>query len=222
MKIINIRAKYLLVLLFCLVLALVACKRRPQSTADVPRLISTNYKISVAPFTQPIHPGQLIVGQIPENQGKIPHDALLALDMQLREVLLSDTKRQYNFIIRQNLPEDLTATHSTGQASALPRWIAYGKRHGAQLLLVPQVLDWHEREGSEAGVTNSAHVRVEFFLLNIDAGEVGPRSVFEEKQVGLTENLLTVGDFFKRKGQWVSAQQLSVDGMRNAVKELGL
>ena len=92
----------------------------------------------------------------------------------------------------------------------------------ARNMLVPQVLDWHEREGSEAGVTSSAHVRVEFFLLNIDNESLGPRSVFEEKQVGLTENLLTVGEFFKRKGQWVSARQLSVDGMRKAVKELGL
>ena len=217
-----IQTKYVYIFTLCLVLAAAACTRRPQSTAEVPRLISPTYKISVSPFSQTVNPGQLLIGQIPKKQVKIPHDALLALDMELRQVLLSDTKRQYDFIIRQNLPEDLASSHSTGQASALPRWIAYGKKHGAQLLLVPQVLDWHEREGSEAGVTSSAHVRVEFFLLNIDNESLGPRSVFEEKQVGLTENLLTVGEFFKRKGQWVSARQLSVDGMRKAVKELGL
>ena len=205
----------------CLTLA-VACTRQPTSTADVPRLLSSGYKISVAPFTQPLHPGQLIVGQIPEMQGRIPHDALVALDRELREVLITGTKRQYTFIPRQNLPADLTNAHSTGQPGALPRWLAYGREHGAQYLLIPQVLDWHEREGSSAGVTQSAHVRVEFFLVNVAEGEMGGRSIFEEKQVGLTENLLTVGEFFKRKGAWVSAQDLAVDGMKKAVRDLGL
>ena len=211
-----------IILAAALCLALAACSRQPASTADVPRHVSQGHRISVAPFTQPLHPGQLIVGQIPEPQGRIPHDALVALDRELREVLITSTNRQYTFIPRQNLPADLTNAHSTGQPGALPRWLAYGRQHGAQYLLIPQVLDWHEREGSSAGVTQSAHVRVEFFLVNVAEGELGNRSIFEEKQVGLTENLLTVGEFFKRKGAWVSAQELAVDGMKKAVKDLGL
>ncbi|WP_165174892.1 hypothetical protein [Desulfovibrio sp. ZJ369] len=214
---------YMLVLcLLCLALAAGACSRRPRSTADVPRPISAKYAISVAPFTQPINASQLIVGRIPEDQGRIPHDMLLALDMQLRHVLMTDTRRQYTFIAPQNLPPDLTTFHSSEQPQALPRWIDYGKKQGAQLLLIPQVLDWHEREGSRAGVTQSAHVRAEFFLLKVDEGTLMNRSIYEEKQVGLTENLLTVGSFFKRGGAWVTAEDLTVDGMRKAVKDLGL
>lgn len=216
------RLHRIFLLILCLALAGAACSRRPRSTADVPRAISTQYAISVAPFTQPVNSSQLIVGRIPEDQGRIPGDMLLALDMQLRRVLLTDTKRQYTFIAPQNLPPDLTTFHSSEQPQALPRWIAYGKKEGAQLLLIPQVLDWHEREGSKAGVTQSAHVRVEFFLLKVDEGTLMNRSIYEEKQVGLTENLLTVGSFFKRGGAWVTAEDLTVDGMRKAVKELGL
>ena len=210
-----------LLILLCLVLA-VSCARRPRSTAEVPRSISSTYKISVAPFTQPTNASQLIVGRIPEDQGRIPADMLSALDMKLREVLISGTKRQYTFIARQNLPPDLTTFHSSEQPQALPLWVAYGKKQGAQLLLIPQVLDWHQREGSKAGVTESAHVRVECFLLKVDDGSLMNRSIFEEKQVGLTENLLTVGSFFKRRGTWVTAEDLTVDGMRKAVKDLGL
>lgn len=206
----------------CLFLCAAGCVRKPTSTADVPRSISQTYKISVAPFTQPLNSGQLIAGQIPETQGAIPLDALLALDMKLRDVLMTRTKRQYNFIPRRDLHRELDITHNTTQPGGLSRWIEYGRKHDAQLLLVPQVLDWHERQGSQAGVTESAHVRVEFYLLNIAGGEPANRSIFEEKQVGLVENLLTVGDFVKRKGQWVSAEQLAVDGMDKAVKELGL
>ncbi len=211
----------LLTLMLCIALAS-ACSRKGAGTADVQRLIPASMRIYVAPFTQPHNAGQLIAGRIPENQGIIPKDSLTALDLELRHQLQSASKRNYTFITRQNLPEDLTSAHSSVQPIALPRWIAYGERHGAQLLLVPQVLDWHERDGSNAGVVSSAHVRVEFFLLNIASASLGGRSIFEEKQVGLTENLLTVGNFIKRGGVWVSAQELSIDGMKKAIKELGL
>lgn len=212
---------YMPFVLFLLAVAC-ACANKPQSTADIPRLISPGLAVAVAPFTQPVHPGQLLMGQIPEKQGRIPRDALLELDRALRQALLTGSKRQYDFIARTKLPDDLTKVHSAGQPGALPRWLAYGQSHGARLLLVPQVLDWHEREGSEAGVTSSAHVRCEFFLLNIPEHGLVSRSIFEEKQVGLADNLLGVGDFFKRRGAWVSAGELATEGMRKAVGDLGL
>ncbi|MBD5640981.1 MAG: hypothetical protein HDQ91_00995 [Desulfovibrio sp.] len=207
---------------FICILALAACARQPSGTADVPRLLPQSYRIAVAPFTQPLNPGQLITGQIPENQGLIPQDGLLALDLDLRQTLLSGTRRQYDFIPPQNLAKELDHSRSTGQAGALPRWLEYGKAHNAQLLLVPMILNWHEREGSQAGVTSSAHARVEFFLLSIPDKGVMNRSIYEEKQVGLVDNLLTVGDFVKRKGQWVSARDLAVEAMTQAVRDLGL
>lgn len=216
------RLNVLLLVVLSLVLALGACSKRPRSTADVPRNLSASYTITVAPFTQPINTSQLIMGRIPENQGRAPEDMLMALDMRMRHVLTTDTNRQYKFIGLRTLPKDLTTFHSSEQPQALPRWIEYGKKQGAQVLLIPQVLDWHEREGSTAGVTQSAHVRVEFFLLRVDTGSIMDRSVFEEKQLGLTENLLNVGSFLKRKGQWVNAEDLTVEGMRKAVKDLGL
>lgn len=214
--------KYACLGLVLVLLCLSACARRPASTAEVPRLISQSYRVSVAPFTQPLNPGQLITGQIPENQGQAPQDALLLLDMDLRDALQADSTRHFNFIPRQNLHQELNYAHATGQPGALPRWIQYGKKHDAQLLLVPMVLNWHEREGSQAGVTTSAEARVEFFLLNIGTGSVMDRSVYEEKQVGLVDNLLTVADFVRRKGQWVEARDLAKDGMAKAIKELGL
>ncbi|QCC84871.1 hypothetical protein DDIC_03050 [Desulfovibrio desulfuricans] len=216
------RLRILLLPALCLLVIACACSRRPTSTADVPRVISPSYVISVAPFTQPINASQLITGHIPENQGRIADEMLPSLDRRLQSVLTADTKRQYKFINSIDLPKDLTRFHSSEQPQALPLWIAYGKKQGAQLLLVPQVLDWHEREGSTAGVTEPAHVRVEFFLINIANGYVMSRSVFEERQEGLADNLLNVGTFFKRHGQWVTAEEMSVDGMHKAVKDMNL
>ena len=84
------------------------------------------------------------------------------------------------------------------------------------------MLNWHQREGSRAGVTRPAHVRVEFFLINIQQGTVQERSVYDVEQSGLTSNLLEIGDFLKRKGGWATADELAREGMLKAVKDLML
>ncbi|MBQ3060755.1 MAG: hypothetical protein IJD16_10670 [Desulfovibrio sp.] len=215
------RYSSLLLLTLCLALTC-SCVRRPASTADVPRSLPADYTISVAPFTQPTDTSQLIVGHIPERQGRIPEGVLPELDRSFRHVLHSSGKRQLVFLKARNLPADMTRYHSSEQPQALPLWQAYGRQMGAQYLLIPQVLHWQQREGSGAGVTQSAHVRLEFFLIRTDDGTLLKRNIFEEKQVGLTDNLLTVGSFFKRKGAWVTAEELATEGMAQAVKEMGL
>ena len=205
-----------------MLLALGACARRPQGTADVPRHLGPAVRVAVAPFSQPTRTDELITGQLPQLQGRISQDDLLALDRDLREALVTGTRRQYMFIPRRGAGQPQNSARSTVQPSALPRWVSYGRQHGVEYLLVPQVLDWHEREGSQAGVTDAAHVRLEFFLINLESGEPVQRSIFEEKQVGLTENLLSVPSFIKRKGLWITAGQLADDGIRKAVGELGL
>lgn len=196
------------------------CARK--SSAPQGRILPPAYKISVAPFTQPVDPSQLINGTLPEKQGLIPPNELEGLNLELRRVLLTSTNRQYEFIPVQNLPKDWHSAKSSAQPSALGRWLEYGRKHNASWLLVPQVFDWHEREGSEAGVTSSAHIRLEFFLLDISKGLPLKRSVFEEKQVGLVDDLLSVGTFVKRGGKWVTSRELGIDGMIKAVQDLGL
>ena len=218
------QSRFCLFLLLALSLSIIisGCGKRPRSTADVPRSVSHSYVVHVAPFTQPIVSAQLITGSIPEPQGRISENQLFALDQQMRTILSTETSRQYKFITVIDHPREITQFHNAGQPQALPLWLDYGKKQGAQLLLVPQVLDWHEREGSAAGVTTPAHVRVEFFLLNVDKGLVLGRSIFEEKQQGLVDNLLNVPSFIQRRGQWVTAEQLCTDGIRKAAKDLGL
>lgn len=216
------RRRLLILLAFCILIAISACNHRVRSTADVPRTLSPSITVFVAPFTQPITTGQLITGSIPEPQGRISLEQLASLDQQIRTLLSTETRHSYKFLTSLDFPHTLMAFHSSGQPQGLPLWIAYGKKQGAQLLLVPLVLDWHEREGSGAGVTSSAHVRVEFFLINVEKELVMGRSIFEEKQQGLVDNLLTVGSFLKRGGQWVTAERLCTDGIRKAARDLGL
>lgn len=210
------------VLALCLAVLLPACSRQPRSTADIPRTLSKSYSIAVAPFTQPTTTSQLIVGQLPENQGRIPPADLPALDMALRDVLLTRTQRQYTFVPRNAPLPDKMRFHDSSQPQALPHWLNFAKTLKTDLLLVPQVIDWHQREGSRAGVTRPAHVRLEFFLLNAKQGIIMSRSNYEVEQTGLTNNLLDIGEFLKRQGVWVTAEELAREGMVKAAKDMDL
>ena len=72
------------------------------------------------------------------------------------------------------------------------------------------------------GSSPRIYKRLEFFLLNIKEGNIIGHSVYEVEQQGLTENLLNVGDFFKRQGKWVTAEELAREAMTKAVKDLNL
>ena len=216
------RFLWILCALLSLLVLTGGCNRKPASTADVPRSLSHQYKIAVAPFTQPRDTSQLIMGQIPQPQGLAARDVLMAQDRQLRDVLYTTTKRSYDFLPRTRPLPDLKRFHTSERPQALPLWVEYARKTSADILFIPQVLTWRDRQGSAAGVTEPAHVRLEFFLLNIKEGTIIGHSVYEVEQQGLTENLLNVGDFFKRQGKWVTAEELAREAMIKAVKDLKL
>ena len=216
------RFLWILCALLSLLVLTGGCNRKPASTADVPRSLSHQYKIAVAPFTQPRDISQLIMGQLPQPQALAARDVLIAQDRQLRDVLYTTTKRSYDFLPRTRPLPDLKRFHTWERPQALPLWVEYARKTSADILFIPQVLTWRDRQGSAAGVTEPAHVRLEFFLLNIKEGNIIGHSVYEVEQQGLTENLLNVGDFFKRQGKWVTAEELAREAMIKAVKDLNL
>ena len=216
------RFLWILCALLSLLVLTGGCNRKPASTADVPRSLSHQYKIAVAPFTQPRDISQLIMGQLPQPQALAARDVLIAQDRQLRDVLYTTTKRSYDFLPRTRPLPDLKRFHTSERPQALPLWVEYARKTSADILFIPQVLTWRDRQGSAAGVTEPAHVRLEFFLLNIKEGNIIGHSVYVVEQQGLTENLLNVGDFFKRQGKWVTAEELAREAMIKAVKDLNL
>ena len=210
-----------LVLIVILLTMSLACKRHPKSTADLPPILSHTYTVSVVPFTQPKSPDELILGRIPEDQGLISDNDLANLDREFKQILQQKKARNFHFL---TIPPKKPSIdyHNAAQPRGLDRWLAYGREHKADLLLVPQVITWHEREGSAAGVTKSAWIRLEFFLLKVRSDAVMNRSFYEEEQQALADNFLKIGEFIKRKGSWVSATDLAREGMLKACKDLGL
>lgn len=203
-------------LLVCSMLLLSACQPAVQQAAPLPDL-----RIGVAQFTQPLTINDLLAGYLPENQGEASPDDLRALDLAFAEMLRAQ-KREYSYV-----PAPMDTPVSNTRAAlpgAFKRWVQQGKNANVDLLIVPMIISWTQRQGTEASVANPAAVIVDFYLLDVrsETGELVRRSVYNEQQVGLSSNLLTMGAFLERKGKWVTANELAQEGMHRAIKELGL
>ena len=219
-----LRFRTLALLVLVCVTILAGCQRKPASTAEVPRVLSPRYSIAVMPFSQPTNACNLIMGHLPENQGCIPADQLLQLDAELK-ALLQGTQSARAISFETALPPFLAAStnyRATSEPQALEPWAKFARKTGKDFVLVPQVLDWHDREGSAAGVTRAASVHIEFYLIRTETGTVHSHQIFKEEQQGLTSNLLDMGDFFKRRGAWVTGIDLAREGMTLMLQDMGL
>lgn len=200
------------------------CQQRPRSTAEVPKIFSPRYSIAVMPFTQPVETAELIAGQLPISQGRVSTDQLMLLDADLKSRLLSKKNSRVFSFPKVQPPFDKagTAFHASSQPQGLSAWVNLGKQTGKDFILVPQIINWHDREGSKAGVTEPAEVQVELYLIRTDSGTVYNHTVFQERQVGLTSNLLSMGEFVKRRGAWVTARELTNEGVDSMLTRMGL
>ena len=199
---------------------LLACQKRTPRELT-PTIIPQEFRVGVAWFTQPSTTSELIAGQLPNHQGKITPGLLSDLDSTLARALSQESNRQY---VTLSAPASMPKVrhHESGAPQGLQTWLEIGKKADVDLLFVPQIISWQERDGGEAGVATSASIKVEFYLIDIARTRLLKRSVFEEQQIGLSDNLLTVDKFFKRKGRWVSATELTQEGISKAIKEFGL
>ena len=213
---------HILVTVFAVLLlaSLGACQKRTPAE-HTPTIIPQELRVGVAWFAQPTTTSELIAGRLPERQGRINPGLLTDLDSMLARTLSHESNRQY---VTLHAPASAPSmnVHESGSHQGLQTWLAVGGKADVDLLFVPQIIHWQERDGGEAGVARGAAVKVEFYLIDIAKSRLLKRYIFEEQQIGLTDNLLTVDKFFKRRGRWVSAAELTQEGVRQAIREFGL
>ena len=199
---------------------LAACSSQFHTAQEPLPLLS----IGVVNFSQPTNDLELMAGYLPDNQGAIDPHALLRLDAGFRAAL-DKTGRSYTYLgaVSPHGEQKSSSFERFGSGNALHYWIGVGKKADVDFLIVPMVVDWHEREGSGAGVTVSASVITDIFLIDARGqGNLLQRSYYREKQVGLANDLLNFAAFFRRGGKWVTAEALAQEAMRKAIQEFGL
>ncbi|MEZ0575357.1 hypothetical protein [Halodesulfovibrio aestuarii] len=207
-------------LILCLVgLFMVGGCAKPTPPAQLPPLA-----MGLANFTQPTTTGELLAGYIPSDQFKVSAETLDKLNADFEKLLMTETTRVYTSgAAASQCYEITTAQHREDPLNALQFWNQVGICMKADVLIIPQVIDWTPREGGNMGAFQSAGVNMDFYTLRVDAEEPSiSRFHFEETQESLSENLLNIKKWFKRKGHWITAEQLAEEGMRQAITELGL
>ena len=115
------------------------------------------------------------------------------------------------------------ARDDRGRRSALESWAQLARKAGADMIIVPQLIELRERVGSKAGVVSAASVNEDFYLVDARTpAALVHRTHFSEEQKPLSSDITRISSFFKRGGGWVSATELAAEGMDKAVRELGL
>lgn len=72
-----------------------------------------------------------------------------------------------------------------------------------------------DREGGKYSVQSPASVSFDYQLMHTETGQTLCSGVFDETQKSLTDNILSFKTVFKRKLQWITAEELARDGVQS-------
>lgn len=216
------RKNTLFFLCLCLlaVAGLAGCTKPKQPPMPV-----GNLKLGLAFFTQPADPADMLAGYLVENTPRVEDKVLNEMDALFVSVLAEESKNSFRSresalkCSKTVAPRDGSGNNNS---AALRVWSSIGRCMGVDLLVVPQLLEYREREGGDYGVINPAKVVMDTFVVDVRNEALISRSRFDETQSSLAANLLEADKFFKRHGKWITAHDLAKEGMEKAVKELGL
>lgn len=198
-----------------LLLACAACVRDTVSFH-----LEQGQRVGIAGFYQPASTSELLAGYVPAGAGQVDGLILAQLDNDFAQILRSSTDRTY--VGTEKSYQCAKDTRSVRTDSAFDFWLTVGKCMNVDVIIVPQLQAWQERDGGELGAMRPATVVMDFFLLDVKKQLLLARSRFDETQQALSSNLLDIGKYINRGGKWISAEELAREGITKAVRELGL
>jgi hypothetical protein len=95
-----------------------------------------------------------------------------------------------------------------------------GKKLEADFIFIGYVFRFEERIGSSLGVERPASVSFDLHLVRLRNEKMVWLGKFDETQRPLSENLLKIGSFIRRKGSWLTAAELASVGMDEMLGKL--
>ncbi|MBA4395186.1 MAG: hypothetical protein C0407_16675, partial [Desulfobacca sp.] len=94
-----------------------------------------------------------------------------------------------------------------------------GNQMNADYMLWGSVFHYQERKGTSFGVQQPASVAIDLHLLKVKDGQMVWRAQWDKTQKSLSENLLEMDSFIKRKMRWVTVEELSRQGLEEMLKD---
>lgn len=95
-----------------------------------------------------------------------------------------------------------------------------GQKLGADVVLVGYVYRFKERVGKKYAVDTPASVAFDISMVSTRNGKLLWDAHFDETQKTLSEDLFLIGTFIKRRGAWVTAEQMASMALDDLVKKM--
>ena len=150
----------------------------------------------------------------------IPEGAAEFMTEHLKSLLMNDMR--YRFVFPDQMDEMLPRLpadqHGVVRMSELVA--TFEDTHEADAILMGYLFHFKERVGTRYSVESPASVSFSLFLVRTADGRVAWLGVFEETQQSLSENILKLGTFIKRKARWITAREMAAEGLENLISTL--
>jgi hypothetical protein len=150
----------------------------------------------------------------------IPEGTVEFMTETLKSLLMND--KTYRFIfadqtdeMHPSLPDD---QHGVVRMTDLIA--TSGDMHGVDAILFGYLFHFKERVGTSYSVESPASVSFSLFLVRVADGRIVWRGIFEETQQSLSENILKLGVFIKRKARWITAREMAAEGLENLISTI--
>lgn len=150
-----------------------------------------------------------------------PGDILAGSRNTLTRLLQEKTEAMDKFAILppEKVEEALSQSErSQFELKPLRSSIQLGKTLNMNFIFIGFVFRFEERIGSHIGAEKPASVGFDVHLIRLRDEKIVWTGKFDETQRPLSENVLKIGSFFRRKASWLTAEELSSVGMDEMLK----
>lgn len=195
-----------------------------QATA----MVGSQKTISIVPFTDmsEIFGKQALVRSPISGKyfttGKVEKGACSELTEQLTELLIARGDiRVIPSSMAEGVQSDITRK-DLGSADLKKLAINTGRMLESEIVAVGFIYRYRDRVGKEYSVEEPASVAYDLHILDTASGHILWSGHVDETQKPLSDNILNLGHFLKRKGRWVTAQEMAFSALTDQVGSLVL
>ena len=96
--------------------------------------------------------------------------------------------------------------------------VKIGRALYADAVLVGHVYRFKNRVGTRYSVDSPASVAFDIHLIDVLKGSILWVGHFDETQRSLFENLFKIGTFLRRKGSWITAEEMAISGLEDVLQ----
>jgi hypothetical protein len=155
---------------------------------------------------------KVLLGTTPERRAPEPGELLA-------RIAYSVTSAMPNWqIVSDSEVREVAESLSPAAEAARLRQIGQGVY--ADAVLTGRVQRYRERVGDEWGAKSPASVAFVLDLVDVRRGDVIWTARFDETQKSLSENIFALGDIGQRGVRWLSAEQLTQEGVKKSIAQL--